>query len=122
VDSSVLVPASAGEDEAEKKHYNVSVPEMCVFVMYVCMNEIFSCPTYLGHINHIAFDDFQKSMLHTLSGNISTDTNIPTGLADFVGFVNVYDTLLTSFNVLTTFKVQFEEDRLYIFSDISSLC
>lgn len=62
--------------------------------------------TDLGNINDIALDDLQKRMLNSLPGDIATDADISSRFANLVRFVEVNDSFLASFQILSAFEVQ----------------
>ena len=75
--------------------------------------------SYLRNIYNIAFHYLQKSMLNSFPWYITAYTNITPGFSDLISLVDIDYSFLTSLYILATFKVQFEKDTFYIFSDVS---
>jgi hypothetical protein len=62
--------------------------------------------THLWYVNDVTLDNFEEGMLHTFSGNVTTDTNIATRLSDLVGFIQVHNTALAPLYILSTFQIE----------------
>mmetsp|Transcript_7115 Transcript_7115/g.16169 ORF Transcript_7115/g.16169 Transcript_7115/m.16169 type:complete len:233 (+) Transcript_7115:301-999(+) len=65
-------------------------------------------PRFLGNINHISFNNFEQRMLHTFTRYVSTNTNIPSALANLVNLINIYNAPLAALQILSTLNVQLE--------------
>ena len=58
-------------------------------------------------------------MLDAFTRHIATNTDIAATLANLVGFININDSLLTVFQILSTFQIQLEQDGFDIFANVA---
>mmetsp|Transcript_6440 Transcript_6440/g.12722 ORF Transcript_6440/g.12722 Transcript_6440/m.12722 type:complete len:458 (+) Transcript_6440:232-1605(+) len=75
----------------------------------------------LGNIDDVALDDLQERMLNSLPGDIATDADISSRFANLVRFVEVNDSFLASFQILSAFEVELEQNTLNILANIPRL-
>ena len=69
-----------------------------------------------------AFQNFQKCLLYTLSGNITSDGNILGFTCDLVDLIYINNSVLCSVNIIISSLNDFQKNILNIFTYISCLC
>ncbi len=68
-----------------------------------------------------SFDDFQKSLLNTLTTDIACDRRVLTLLGNLVDLIDEDDSVLSRLDVVVGVLDEFEQDVLNVFTDIASL-
>ena len=69
-----------------------------------------------------AFQNFQKCLLYTLSGNITSDGNILWFTCDLVDLIYINNSVLCSVNIIISSLDDLQKNILNIFTYISCLC
>ena len=69
-----------------------------------------------------AFQNFQKCLLYTLSGNITSDGNILGFTCDLVDLIYINNSVLRSVNIIISSLDDLQKNILNIFTYISCLC
>ena len=74
-----------------------------------------------GHVNYTAFEQFEERLLYTFTAHVARDARIIAFASNLIDFVDEHDTTFSLRKIVITFLQQTREERLHIFSHITSL-
>ncbi len=95
------------DDVTNKRFAEILLDDILETDRHRCVSKLYTrTATRLGNINDIALDDLQKRMLNSFSRHITTDADVSSRFTNLVRFVEIDDSFLASFQILSAFEVE----------------